>query len=353
MISIEVEEEISCMDENPNMSWYRRMELAIQNPHSCEMEELLSVVRGNGMNKLQSPGLRQAAGDILHKYGSSLSPSARWFVGRLQNAGYQPTYPDYLSLGILTPCPTKSCDAPMLAKNTFRLIGELSHHLLGLPELQDHAHHASLEKRVNGLSEKAHDHLFSMLPAVPPSSDLIRLSLVPESDVPDELIFIRVLQCSELVFSAAKDLVINALEWMSYGEILEVVRNLHWVNCLSDLVVPLLGVLSPMSKESWRQIRPLIMAPSAIQSPNFHNLIPNIDELARILQHPRLIQSQQRYLATAQELLGEAKDKFQTWERGHHAIAAKYNRLSPSEPKSDGLIWLESRRAPFESDTLS
>jgi hypothetical protein len=311
------------------------------------MDELLAVVRATGMSKLQSIGLRQAAGDILQKYGSNLSPATRWFMGRLQNAGYQPTYPNYLGLGILIPCTSASCEAPSLAKNTFRLICELCQHLLALPELQGHTHRDALEKRVNTLSEKARDHLFSMIPAAPPSSDLIRFSIVPESDVPDELIFIRVLQCSELVFSTARDLVINALEWMSYGEILEVVRNLHWADCLSDLVVPLLGVLSPMSKESWHQIRPLIMAPSAIQSPHFHSLIPNMVELARILQHPRFIRAQQRYLTTAQELLSESQDKFQMWERGHHAIAAKYNRLSSAEPKSDGLLWLESRRAPF------
>jgi hypothetical protein len=102
-----------------------------------------------------------------------------------------------------------------------------------------------------------------------------------------------------------------------------------------------------MSRESWHQIRPLIMAPSAIQSPNFHSLNSSIDELARILKHPRFIPSQQRYLSLAEDLLSEAQANFQTWERGHHAIASKYNRISKEDPISEGLRWLEGRRSPF------
>ncbi|MGE5223215.1 MAG: hypothetical protein ACM3PY_12315, partial [Omnitrophica WOR_2 bacterium] len=151
--------------------------------------------------------------------------------------------------------------------------------------------------------------------------------------------------CSELVFGAANDLADGALKWVSYGEILPGMENMHWIAGLSELIVPFLGLMSPMSKESWHQIRPLILNPSAIQSMNFHRLSANLGELARILQHPRSQKSHQRYLPVLEQLINGAVDKFQVWDRAHMAVATKYN--SGLEGKSDGVKWLEKRKSPF------
>lgn len=329
-------------------SWYESLEPAFQNTAGQEMDELLDLVHTTGMNSLQSPELRQASTAIEQKYGERLSVPARWLLRRLENAGYQPTYPDYLGLDILTVCEETACDAASKARAAFRLIDEIIVYLIHLPQLQKHHGRKGLQRRANAILDKTREYTFSMVRTDPPSRDIIQLSLVPESGVPDELIFIRVLQCSELIFGTAKDLADRALEWVSYGEILPGVETMHWIAGLSELIVPFLGLMSPMTKESWHQIRPLILAPSAIQSMNFHRLSANLGELRRILQHPRSQKSHLRYLPVLEELITYSIAKFQVWDRAHLAVATKYN--AGLEGKSDGVQWLEKRESPFSSE---
>lgn len=337
------------MEKKTCAAWSGLLEPAALDPNGPAMDELLALARQTGVSGLQSCALRQASAALLQQHAACLSPQAGWLLGRLQNAGFQPVYPTYLGLDLLGQYVDAggACESSAgLARATLRLIAELVLQLLEVDELQAHPGRSKLEVRAAAIVRACQEHVFAPQPAAPPERSLVQLSLLPESGNPDELIFIRVLQGSELVFGAAGLLAGRALAAVGYGEYLAALEDLHWAASLSEMIVPFLGLLAPMSVESWQQLRPFVISPSAIQSTNFHHLNAELGEVRRILGHPRGQRRHQRYLPLLQELLDEANSNFQTWERGHRAIATKYSP-GVDGSKTEGVAWLESRPQPF------
>ncbi len=322
---------------------YPQLKAAVLAPDGADMHALLGQLRSQGVYGLRSSELQAACTTILDEQGDELPEALRWWVKRLQNAGLPPSYPDYLGLAALTAGCDLTPGSPQRAQQTLRLIHDLWSHLLEVPELQDHPRRAMLECRTAELLEVCRTYIFCRVPADGPAGWVVALSLVPESAVRDELIFLRVVQSTELVFDTATTLAGRAIEGVAYSHALEALVALHWMACLERLLLPLLRLLAPMGVEQWLAFRPLIVQPSAIQSMSFHGLVGQLNELNRILDHPRYPAEQRRYVPACRELLDHAMGELQTWYRAHTQIAAKYGQAT-RDFRPEGVRWLEKQR---------
>src|SRR6266496_336005 len=309
--------------------WYRKLKRAGQAriEENEGMEDLLGAIRKQGVYGLGSSELREASATLLQEQGTHFSHAVRWLFKRLQHAGLPPSYPCYVGTEVLNASWTEAAvGSGQVAKHTVRLIYELLAYLLEVPELQDHPRRVLLQQRVEELMEKCREHSFSSVPPDTPSADVVKVSLLPESSVSDELIFLRVVQSTELVFHAAARLTARTLEAIAYSDAVEAMGTLHWVVCLESFLLPLLRLLAPMSVEHWLELRPLIVRPSAIQSISFHHLSTQLNELHRILNHPRYASCQHAYLPGCQDLLNRASKAMSTWYKAHTRIATKYGQ---------------------------
>ena len=325
------------------------IEDALRAPNGPAMNELLRLLRQSGLHQLESAELRGLAVELYEQHEATLSAPVKWVLKRLQNAGRQTIYGDYLGLDILH-IPSENVSSPQIALDTIRLIDELISHLIEIEELKNHPQRKGLTQRADALLHQCRDLTFGPLQPKLPATEVIRLSLIPESDVRDELIFFRVLQCHELIFHSADVLATRAIELAVHNNAVETLLNLHWVVRLEKLLMPLIGLLAPMSIETWLSFRPLILQPSAIQSMNFHHLSVQLAELRRVLHHPRYPEDQIRYLPLCDELLGEALSLYEMWDKSHTSIARKYSHTQLGREshisKPAGVDWLETRQSP-------
>ena len=333
--------------------WYHKLKRAGQAriEENEDLENLLVAIRKEGVYGLGSSGLREASATLLQEQGTNFSIAVRWLFKRLQDAGLPPSYPRYIGTEVLNAWGTEAIGSGQVVKNTVRLIYELLAYLLEVPELQDHPRRVLLKQRVQEIMEKCREYSFSNVPSATPPADVAKVSLLPESPVSDELIFLRVVQSTELVFNAAAKLTAMALESIAYSDAAEAMVALQWVICLESLLLLLLRLLAPMSVEHWLEFRPLIVKPSAIQSMSFHSLSTHLNELHRILNHPRYAERQQAYLPRCQDLLNQASKALSTWYKAHTRIAAKYGQAM-HEYKPEGVRWLETQQ-PLDRGTAT
>jgi hypothetical protein len=313
-----------------------------------ELERLLAIARKKGIYQLGCTGLREAATLVLQE--GTCPQAVGFLINRLAQAGLPPSYPSYIGTEVLTATWPEATASGQAARNAVRLLYDLIASLLEVPELYDHPQRVVLQSCTGKIMEKCREYTFSRIPSANAPENVVRVSLLPESAVTDELIFMRVVQGSELCFYTASQLAARALEAIAYSDALEVQCALHWVVCLENFLLPLLRLLSPMSVENWLEFRPLIVRPSAIQSQSFHNLSTYLNEIQRVLQHPRYGVMQQVYLPCCQGLLSQATKHLQTWYKAHLKIAAKYSRAS-KDSMPEGVRWLEMQQ-PLQAALL-
>ena len=319
--------------------WYCWIRHAIADQD--ELERLLATIRKEGIYRLGSTGLREASATLLQE--GTHSHAVRCLLLRLEQAGLPPAYPRYIGVDLLTGAPSVEASSGLVARMALRLLYELLASLLEVPDLRDHPCREVLEQRVQALMEHCREHIFSCHCPDSPPENVVSISLLPESQVTDELIFLRVVQCSELCFYTASQLAARALEGIAYSDALEIQCALHWIVCLEGFLLPLLKLLAPISVSNWLEFRPLIARPSAMQSQSFHHLSTHLGEIQRILIHPRYTAIQQVYLPCCQGLLSQATKHFQTWYKAHLKIAAKYGRASKDDTP-EGVRWLETQQ---------
>lgn len=317
------------------------LERIIANPISSEVDDFLYNIRSNGIFELKLSPLRFQSRAILERAETPLSPALKLLLTRIQNAGLFPSYFSYLGLEMLTP-QMNATTSSQLARQTFRLVYDLLNYMLEIPDFWDHPERSQLEKRVHALQDKSRAYIFTKELILATPEDVVKMSLIPESNVREELIFLRILQCTDVIFFAATRLVDKAIEAMTYGDVLNVMAALHWVKCLEEMLIPLLRPLAVMKVTNWLAFRYLIDAPSAIQSLNFHNLNAQLELLKRISQHPRVPKEQQRYLSLSTAISTECLQNLHHWYYAHLKIAIKYGQNGPSE-KSAGVQWLEAQ----------
>jgi hypothetical protein len=308
-----------------------------------ELERLLAIIRCEGVYQFGSGGLREAA-TLLQQEQEGHSQAVHWLLKRLQHAGLPPSYPCYIATEVLTAAWPEALGSAQAGRNTLRLLYDLVASLLEVPELADHPRREVLEQRAHAIMEQCREHTFSHHFPDCPIENVVKVSLLPESPVRDELIFMRVVQSTELVFTAASRLAAKALEAIAYSDALEALCALHWLVCMETYLLPFLRLLSPMSIENWLAFRPLIVRPSAIQSIAFHDLSTHLSELSRVVNHPRYAREQRAYLPCCQELLNTSVRHLHVWYRAHTQIASKYSRSrTSSSAKPEGVNWLEQQ----------
>jgi len=291
---------------------------------------------------MRSSPLRIACTVVLEEQTTELPASVGWLLKRIRDAGFPPAYPNYLAMDALGVCDPARMSSPQLAKATFHLLYDLLLQLLEVPQLANHPQRARLEKPVHRILEKCREYAFSKTPVAALPRYAIEISLSPESNVLDELIFLRVLQCTDSVFFTTSALADTANEMIEYDNLVEAIVALHWLACLSSMLLPLLRPLVSMSIDNWWQIRPRIEKPSAIQSTYFHKLCGQLNQIRRILDHTHTSEEQQRYIPMCSELMDLAYASIQSWYNAHTRIAAKYGRAT-AVYKPKGVAWLEKQ----------
>ncbi len=322
-------------------NWYETLKNASIAPTGSDMDALLNTIWQTGVQEMNSPQIHMASTRVLEEQGDELIPSVQWLLRRLQGAGFFPSYTNYIGLNIFNFADDTQLSSPQIGKNTYRLIYDFLLYLLEIPQIQQHEHFEVLKKQVERIAEVCQEYVFPSETVGVYPGHIIKMTLLPESHVPEELVFMRVLQCTDLVFGTVTLLTNRAIEFITYGNALEAMQALHWATCLEKLLTPLLRPLLFMTIDSWVEIRPFIDRPSAIQSQHFHNLCARFSEIERIFNHPRVPESQNRYIALCQELATEANTLLQRWYKAHFRIADKYGSFA--KPKSKGVQWLENQ----------
>lgn len=322
--------------------WYDIVKQAISAPNGAEMKTIQNTLWSSGVYEMRTSPLRTACTVILEEQTTELPASVSWLLKRVREAGFPPAYPNYLGMDALAICDPARMSSPQLAKATFHLIYDLLHQLLEVPQLADHPQRARLDKGVHRILEKCGEYAFSKTPVAALPHYAIEISLTPESNVSDELIFLRVLQTTDSIFFSTSALADTANEMIEYDNLVEAVVALHWLACLASLLMPLLRPLFCMSIDNWWLIRPRIEKPSAIQSTYFHKMCGQLNQIRRILDHTHTSEIQQRYIPVCSELLDDAYGSIQSWYNAHTRIAGKYGRATPTN-KPKGVAWLEKQ----------
>jgi tryptophan 2,3-dioxygenase len=295
-----------------------------------EAVQLVTAIRLVGLSALGSPQVRDDAAFVRGQYCDVLVPSMEFVLARLEGAGFPPPYALYIAEALVC-VPDDTADSSSVARAAFRLIYEMTDHLRTLRELNSHPQRDILHKQIASIHNLCNDYMFASAPTAGPARHLLDRSLLPESDVPDELIFIRVLQTHEIVFATAAVLGSRALQNIAHSRAAAAVLDLDSMVRVESLFPALLRLLKPMSVDTWcSSIRPLVLEPSAIQSRHYHVLKGQLGgkdqpgEIARILTHPRFPAWEQQYVPLCRALAAEARRLLQCWERMHLQIARKY-----------------------------
>jgi hypothetical protein len=295
-----------------------------------EAVQLVTDIRRVGVGALGSPQVRTAAAFVRGQYRDVLVPSMDFVLARLEGAGFAPPYALYIAEALVCGH-DDTADSSSLARAACRLISEMTDHLRTLPELTSHPQRDILHKQIEAIHQLCNDYMFASAPTAGPARHLLDRSLLPESDVPDELIFLRVLQTHEVVFATAAVLGSRALQNIAHSRAADAVLALDAVVRLESLFPALLRLLKPMSVDIWcSSIRPRVLQPSAIQSRHYHVLKGHLGgkdqpgAIARILTHPRFPAWEQQYVPLCRALVAEARRLLQRWERMHLQIARKY-----------------------------
>jgi hypothetical protein len=295
-----------------------------------EAVQLVTDLRRVGVRAVGSPQVRADAAFVRGQYGVVLGPSMDFVLQRLEGAGLPPPYALYIAEALVCGH-DDTAGSSSLARATFRLISEMTDHLRTLPELTSHPQREILGKQIASIQQRCNDYTFAAVPQAGPPRHLLDRSLLPESDVPDELIFIRVLQSHEIVFATAAVLGSRALQNIAHSRAVDAVLDLDSMVRVESLFPALLRLLKPISVDTWcSSIRPFLLEPSAIQSRHYHVLKGQLGgkaqpgEIARILTHPRFPAWEQRYVPLCRALAAEARRHLQRWERMHLQIARRY-----------------------------
>jgi tryptophan 2,3-dioxygenase len=292
--------------------------------------QLVTDIRLVGVSALGSPQVRADAAFVRGQYAAVLGPSMDFVLQRLAGAGFSPPYALYIAEALVCGH-DDTAGSSSVARATFRLIYELTEHLGTLPALHSHPRRAILRQQIAAIQKLCNAYTFAAAPTAGPARHLLDSSLLPESAVPDELIFLRVLQTHELVFATAAVLGRRALQNIAHSRAADAVLDLDAMVRVESLFPALLRLLKPMAVDTWcASIRPRVLEASAIQSRHYPVLKGHLGgkeqpgEIARLLSHPRFPAWEQPYVPLCRALAAEARRLLQRWERMHLQIARKY-----------------------------
>ncbi len=184
--------------------------------------------------------------------------------------------------------------------------------------------------------------------------------LLPESAVHGEIVFLRVLQCGDVLFELASRTAASGLEHLKVGrwDLLDAYRDFGQLLALLTLLSQLLDVLSAgLTKEDWRELRPWVEEPSVIQSRAYSALVERVSEAVRLRPYPRVAGDGPwagEFAAFSEDLarvLARCSSQLEEWFKKHLGVAKSFNRLPRelSEPRylSAGTPALATQRPRF------
>lgn len=322
------------------------LQQAIYHPDGQEMRDLLNNLRNTGMANLRSSPLRPICMRLCETHQGTLLPGVEWLLKRIRDAGLSPSLPSYLgSLETLLFDDISSFTHTQLAQNTARLLYDLLDHLISLAQFEQYPQRERLTKYVHDLLRKCHPLMISKDPLETLPAYVIDIYLLPESNSANELIFLRIVQCTELIFFIASVLIERATVSIRYGDIVEALVALHWAVSLTPLLVPFLRPLACMTKEEWLAMRPYVAGTSALQSTGFQKLVVEIQQIQRLFNHPRVSDDQQCYIEICSRHADAILIATQTWYSAHKGVARKYEGFEESGV-FDAVKWLNIQE-PF------
>ena len=317
--------------------------------HLDAFYELLQSV---GRKAAMSPSLRGKAQDGLRHEGFTVVE--KWMLLRVAS-GRAPTYSEYTGEALLRTI-LADADALVMMANAAEFVSELLAALLVEDVLMrfEGRQRQRIEERVSKLLDQVQDVQFLAGPrasfngsalSVP---QLVGRLFVPESGVPEEMIFVRIVQATDAVFLAVAALLTAARQAIALGDLPHGLLYLDRALLFARTLQPLAGANRLIHDEAWLSLRPLIIEPSAIQGQNFPRLAVELKNLTaeaqRILQHPRVPEDRRAWEPLLTELLSEIHKAVKRWHDAHGPMAASKNG-----PKSDGAVWLMAQRnRPWE-----
>lgn len=319
--------------------------------------ELVDRVRKVGVEAVATEReLRREAGELARDADGLFAPPLR----RIAAAGTKPSYPQYtMSEELLARIRATAMDHP---KRCARVVDTLLADLLERATRGEFAPEepAAFERAIERCRATAQQLAFGydLAPLLEPAE--VQVLMLPESGVPGELVFLRVLQCGDVCFDVGAGLAESAVRSIklgrfdlpaAYGDLGRLVGLLMLESQLLDVVS------SGLTKEEWQQLRPVIEEPSVLQFRAYSSLVERLSEAGRLLPYPRLVgegpsaEDAERFVADVNALVVRCQSLLEDWFKKHLGVAKTFNRLPPDDTArrylSRGTVALGERRPRF------
>jgi hypothetical protein len=320
--------------------------------------ELIGRVRKVGVHAISGDReLRRAATHLLEGADELLRPA----LTRLAAAGTRPSYLQYtMTAPIVARVAQDPANAPKrCARVVDALLADLLERALRGEFVPDNE--SELAEAVDRCRLAAQQASFGYdLTPILGDDDLDAL-LLPESGVPGEVVFLRVLQCGDVLFDVGNVLASQAVDRVKVGrwDLLGAHHDLGWLLSILTMLSQLLDVLSAgLTKQDWHEMRDLVEEPSVIQSRAYSRLVESLGEAGRLLPYPRVVgagpsaEDYELFASDVRAVLGRTQSLLEEWFKKHLGVAKAFNRVSSGDRTkrylSAGTPVLADQRPRFE-----
>jgi hypothetical protein len=313
------------------------------------LEALLANVRANGVRQLAAAPLRLAARRALAELEridvatTAERDALRWLLTRLAHAGAMPaSYAEYIGADVTRAHLLAGADPHTVLTNVARWVYD-AFEVVGAPDVLecfDPERRDAVVHAAEAIEEVARATAFAARRA---SSNtefefLARVLLVPESPYPEEMLFLRVLQAMELVFETIGMFLDVSRRSFSHGDVSCANHELHGALITTDLLPPLMRAVRVMPVEAWRNLRPYILDPAAVQGAGYPSMMLALESAVRVealltrvgeqnglATLPRIPDRDKVLLDCYTTMLGMVETELRRWRSWHGRAAASYN----------------------------
>ncbi|MFE7439433.1 hypothetical protein ACFU7X_03040 [Streptomyces chartreusis] len=312
-----------------------------------QLLEIYAVLQRLGHRDASSAEMRAVAQENLRD-GSHADPLHDWLLRRLQSS-QPPTFDAYTGESVTRLAVTDG-DPLITLANVAEVVSELLGGLLRedfLVRLSDEQ-----RTRVQGRIEKLLDQVRDLQVrvgaeprvhyAVGSVPEVVERLLVPESAVPEEIVFLRIVQATNVIFYAVANLLKAARSAAALGDLAGAALLLDRAFPTARLLQPLAGAHSLIPTDIWHSFRPLIVEPSALQGENFPDLVVEVtvlvNEAQRIMSNPRIPEDRRAFEPLCTALLADVNEAVDRWHSAHAPMTKSKNG------EGEGSRWLEEQR---------
>jgi hypothetical protein len=342
-----------------------RMENGVAQIDVTEQSDHLDALEMVG--RVRKVGVRAIAGDreLRHAAASLLEVSdelLRPALTRLAAAGTRPSYWQYTMSGALVE--RIGADPTDAVKRCSRVVDAL------LADLHDRAvrgeftpeDEAALTDAIHRCRLVAQHVSFGYDLAPILGDDELDALLLPESGVPGEIVFLRVLQCGDVLFEVGNALARESVKRIKLGrwDLLRAHHDLGWLLAILTMLSQLLDVLSAgLTKQDWHLMRDFVEEPSVIQALAYSGLVEALAEAGRLLPYPRVVGSgpcvadYESFASDVRTVIDRAQALLEEWFKKHLGVAKAFNRVTSDERAkrylSPGTPMLAEQRPKYDT----